>query len=121
MLQCVVTTVVTAAGGVYVMCELQLTLMLVDIQSLASASVQLGERSIRSRSRCDQLYTCCKTHVCTVMYNKLKCRTSCKYAAEGIALLKTPNKATAILCETSEITSCREARLLQDICSTFTL
>jgi len=68
------------------MCKLQPTLMLVGIQPLASASLQLGERSIQSRSKCDQLCTCCKTHVCTVMYNKLICRTACKYAAEGIAL-----------------------------------
>lgn len=86
MLQCVVITVVTAAGGVYVMHELQHTLMLVDIRPLASASLQLGECSLQSRSRCDQLCICCKTHVCTVVCNKLICRTACKYAVEGIAL-----------------------------------
>jgi len=66
--------------------ELQHTLMFVDIRPLAGTSLQLGAHSIESRSKCDQLCTCCKTHVCTVMYNKLICRTACKYAAEGIAL-----------------------------------
>ena len=83
------------------MCELQYTLMLVDIQPLASASLQLGERSIQSRSKCDQLCTCCKTHVCTVMYNKLICRTACKYAAEGILHCKLQDAQQSNCCTVS--------------------